>query len=189
MCKPAAPRWVTKSKLPKIMKSQIIKNFLLSFTLMILPSAFAAKGTEVQIPLADGANVVIHYVEMLQTTSMGGLYPDGAETDRRHDFEDVIKKSFEDAGLKVNIEVVSAGSRKTGDLDLTVTMNTWELNSMGQHECRISASVTDGETKIDLGNYVGRVSQISTSSSQARRAYDNAAKKAVDQVVAHFFRA
>lgn len=174
---------------PRIMKSQIIKNLLLPCALIILPSAFAGKGTEIQIPVADGTNIVIHYVEMLRTTSMGGLYPDGAETDRRYQLEEVIKKSFEDAGLKVNIEVVSVGSRKTGDLDLTVTMNEWELNTMGEYECRISASVTNGETKLELGNFVGRNSQIVGSSTQARKAYDKAAQKAVDQVVAHFFRA
>ena len=126
---------------------------------------------------------------MLQTMSMGGLYPDGAETDRRFQLEEVIKKSFEDAGLKVNIEVVNSASRKTGDFDITVTMNQWDLNSMGEYECRISASVSNGDTKLDLGIFVGRNNQIVSSSTQSRKAYDKAAQKAVDQMVAHFFRA
>jgi hypothetical protein len=174
---------------PAIMKSQIIKSFLLSCALVALPSAFAGKGTEIQIPLADGTNIVVHYVEMFQTTSMGGLYPDGAENDRRFALEGVIRKSFEDAGLKVNIEVVDAGSRKSGDLDLTITMNEWDLNTMGEYECRLSATVFNGEMKINLGIYVGRNNQIVGSSNQARKAYDKAAQKAVDQMVAHFFRA
>lgn len=171
------------------MKSQIFKSFLLSCALILLPSAFARKASDIQIPVADGTHIVVHYVEMLQTTSMGGLYPDGAETDRRQQLEEVLKQSFEDAGLKVNIEVVSVGSRKTGDLDLTVTMNQWDLNTMGEYECRISGIVTNGETKIELGNFVGRNSEIVTGSTKARKAYGTAAKKAVDQMVAHFFRA
>lgn len=171
------------------MKSLIINSFFLSCALIVLPSAFARKASDIQIPVADGTHIVVHYVEMLQTTSMGGLYPDGAEMDRRFQLEEVIKKSFEDAGLKVNIEVVEAGSRKTGDLDLTVTLNQWDLNTMGEYECRISGTVTNGETKIELGNYVGRNNQIVSSSSQATRAYNKAAQKAVDQMVAHFFRA
>lgn len=171
------------------MKSQIIKSFLLSFALIALPSAFAKKASDIQIPVADGTHIIVHYVEMLQTMSMGGLYPDGAETDRRFQLEEVIKKSFEDAGLKVNIEVVDSASRKTGDFDITVTMNQWDLNSMGEYECRISASVSNGDTKLDLGIFVGRNNQIVSSSTQLRKAYDKAAQKAVDQMVAHFFRA
>ena len=43
-CKPVAPRRALIQKIPKTMKSQIIKNLLLSFALITLPSAFAKKG-------------------------------------------------------------------------------------------------------------------------------------------------
>ncbi len=189
MCKPAALRPVNQNINSLIMKSQIIKSFLLSCALVALPQAFGAKGTELQIPLADDAHVVVHYVDMIPTLSSGGLAPDGAETDRRNDLEGVLKKSFEKAGLKINLEVVPFGSQKTGDIDLTITITQWDVNPMGDYECRISASVTNGEQEYDLGNFSGRYSGMVTSSSRATVAYEKAAAKAVDQVVAHFFRA
>lgn len=171
------------------MKIKMNKIVLLAASLLTASGAFAGKGTDIQIPLADNAVVVVEYVELLPPATYNAVYPESAENDRYLAFSKVIKEAFADAGIPATIEVVRNGSRKTGDVNLIVGMSLWELDQMGEYNCRFSGAVTNGEQEIDLGMFVGRYSQISVSTSRAREAYNKAAKKAADELVSHFFRA
>ncbi|MEZ5277530.1 MAG: hypothetical protein R3F07_14205 [Opitutaceae bacterium] len=171
------------------MTHHTLKNICIFAALMAVPSLPAAKKPDVRIPIADNANIVVEYVELLRTTDMGGLYPAGAETDRRTSIGRIFEEAFADGGYKVNIETVPNNSGKTGDLTITIMMSSWELNRMGEYECRFSGTIANGDQKIDLGMFVGTYTTIVVSSSQSTKAYDTAARKAVDKLLKHFFRA
>ena len=121
---------------------------------------------------------------------MGGANPQSAEADRFHSFAKVIKEAFTHADLPVEVEVVRLGSKKVGDLDIMINVNTWELNSMGEYECRFSASISNGQERMELGVFVGIMNELSVfSGSNTRRTYDVAARRAADQMVSRFTRA
>lgn len=171
------------------MKHHSIKNLCLALSLIAAPALLADRQPDVRIPIADDATLVVKYVELLRTTDMGGLYPAGAEADRRSSIGRIIKEAFKEAGYPISIKVVPNGSRETGDLNLTVMISSWELNRMGEYECRFSASISSGDQRIDLGMFVGTHSTIVASSTQSTKAYDTAARKAVGDLMRHFFRA
>ena len=171
------------------MTHHTLKNILIALALTAAPSLLAAKQPDVRIPIADDAHIVVEYIELLRTTDMGGLYPAGAETDRRTSIGRIIEEAFADGGYKVTIETVPNNSGKTGDLTITVMMSSWELNRMGEYECRFSGTIANGDQKVDLGMFVGTYSTITISSSQSTKAYDAAARGAVDKLLKHFFRA
>lgn len=128
-------------------------------------------------------------VGSLQPVSMGGINPEGAETDRLNSFSQALKEAFLASGLPAEVKVVRNGSREHGDLDFTVAANRWELNSMGEYECRFGATVSNGEEKIDLGVFVGTFNQpVIIRGSNSKSTYDVAARRAADKMVSHFIR-
>jgi hypothetical protein len=187
MCKPAGDQPFSNAH--SSMKHHALKLLFLSLSLVATPFLAAEKQPDVRIPIADDTTIVVEYVELLRTTDMGGLYPAGAETDRRTSIGRIIQEAFTEAGYPVKIKIVPNGSREKGDLNLTIMISSWELNRMGEYECRFSGSVSSGDQRIDLGMFVGTHSTIAVSSTQSTKAYDTAARKAVDKLMKHFFRA
>lgn len=172
------------------MKSSLYKVILLGLSVAAANALAAEAQKQSRMPIADGTTIVVHYTESVRPASMGGIYPDGASNDRRSSFSRVLKESFIEAGLPVDVDVVRLGSRKSGDLDITVNISSWELNSMGEYECRFSATISNGEEKIDLGVFVGTFNELTIHrGSDPRFTYDVAARRAVDKMISLFIRA
>ncbi|RKX36336.1 MAG: hypothetical protein DRP71_00045 [Verrucomicrobia bacterium] len=172
------------------MKNPLYTVILLGLSVVAANTLTAEAQKQARLPIADDTNIVVHYTESVRPSSMGGIYPDGASNDRRSSFSRVLKEAFTEAGLPVDVEVVRLGSRKSGDLDITVNISTWELNSMGEYECRFSATISNGEEKIDLGVFIGTFNELTIHrGSDPKFTYDVAARKAVDKMVSLFIRA
>jgi hypothetical protein len=173
-----------------MMKYPLIKTFLLGLSVATAAPLAAGGQDQIKMPIADDTNIVVHYNELTQPMSMGGIYPDTAETDRLYSFSRVLKNAFLEAGLPAAVDVVRNGSRKSGDLDITIMINRWDLNPMGEYECRFSATVFNGEEKINLGIFVGQFNELTIHrGSNSKFTYDVAARKAADKLVSHFIRA
>ena len=172
------------------MKRSLIRTFLIGLSIAGLNPLVAGSQSPIQMPIADDANIVVHYTELLQPMSMGGIYREVAETDRLYSFSQVLKSAFVEAGLPARVDVVRNGSRKNGDLDITVTINRWDLNSMGEYECRFTATVSNGTEKINLGVFVGLLNELTLHrGTNSEVTYDVAARRAADKMVSHFIRA
>lgn len=172
------------------MKNPLYNVILLGLSIVTASTLTARTQNQVSLPVADGTKIVVNYTDSVVPLYMGGSNPESAETDRFHSFAQVIKEAFTQADLLVDVEVVRLGSRKIGDLDITVNVSTWKLNSMGEYECRFSASISNGQEKMDLGVFVGKMNELSIfSGSNTRRTYDVAARRAADQMVSRFTRA
>jgi hypothetical protein len=171
------------------MKFPLYKTLLVGLSVAAASPLIAGTQDQIQMFIADNAKIVVHYVESLQPVSMGGLNPEGAETDRLNSFSRVLKEAFLAAGLPAEVKVVRNGSRERGDLDITVAVNRWDLNSMGEYECRFAATISNGEEKIDLGVFVGTLNQpVIIRGSNSEFTYDVAARRAADKMVSHFIR-
>ncbi len=172
------------------MKNPLYNVILLGLSVATASTLNARAQSQVNFPVADGTKIVVNYTESVAPLYMGGTNPESAEPDRFHSFAQVIKEAFSDADLPVEVEVVRLGSKKVGDLDITVNVNTWELNSMGEYECRFSASITNGQERMDLGVFVGKMNELSIfSGNNAERTYGVAARRAADRMVSRFTRA
>jgi hypothetical protein len=172
------------------MKNPLYNVILLGLSVATASTLDARAQNQVNLPIADGTKIVVYYTESVVPLYLGGANPAGAETDRFYSFAQVVKEAFADADLPVEVEVVKLGSKKTGDLDITINVNTWELNSIGEYECRFFASISNGQERMDLGVFVGKMNEMSISSgSNTKHTYDVAARRAVDQMVKRFTRA
>ena len=172
------------------MKCSLIRTSLIGLSIALLSPLAAGSQDKIQMPIADGTNIVVHYTELLQPLPMGGIYPEGAATDRLYSFSQVFKSAFVDSALPPKVDVVCRGSRKNGDLNITVMINRWDLNSMGEYECRFTATVSNGVEKINLGVFVGLFNELTIHrGSSSEFTYDVAARRAADKMVSHFIRA
>jgi hypothetical protein len=189
MRKPRHKTQYLQSQYQNTMKFPLIKTLLVGLSVAAASPLVAGTQDQTRLLIGDDAKIVVHYVESLQPISMGGIYPEGAETDRLNSFSRVLKEAFLEAGLPAEVDVVRNGSRAHGDLDITVAINQWDLNSMGEYECRFAATVSNGEEKVDLGVFVGRFNQlVIVRGSNSEYTYDVAARKAADKMVSHFIR-
>jgi len=172
------------------MKIPSILTVLLGLSSVATIPLVAESPIQARFPIAESTNLVVFYAESLQPLSMGGIHPDNSHNDRQSSFARVLKAAFREAGIPANIEVVRFGSRDTGDLDLTIMINRWDLNPKGEYECRFSAAISNGEETVDLGVFTGTYDELTIH--QGRRTeftYNVAARKAADKMVSLFTRA
>jgi hypothetical protein len=166
------------------MNNPLFKVILLALSVAAANGLQAGAKGQAPMPIADGTKIVVHYSESLQ----GGLNPDSGEMSRRSSFSRVVEEAFADANLQVEVEVVQLGSKKTGDLNITVNVTRWQLNQMSQYECRFAATISNDSEKIELGVFVGKLDGA-TMQQGTEYTYDVAARRAVDQMVKRFTRA
>ena len=166
------------------MKNSLFKVILLGLSVAATNGLQAGAKDQTPMPIADGTKIVVFYFESLQSV----LNPDSGEMNRRSSFARVLKESFTKANLQVDVEVVQLGSKKTGDLYITVNVTSWQLNQMGQYECLFSAMISNESETIELGAFAGTLDGASGRQG-TEYTYDVAARRAVDQMVKRFTRA
>jgi hypothetical protein len=137
---------------------------------------------DVLIPLHQRDTLVIIYGENMIKNEEG-------ESSRFGYFQEALTEEFKSANLSAQIEFTQLGYDKTvkGDYVLTIMITSWEINLLGEYECRFFASISDNELKKNLGTFIGKQKSFTLAgSSQAEANFVKAARKAIEELTKYF---
>lgn len=155
--------------------------FSLLFWVVTAP-AQAGRQNQDPIILIPGETVYVEIIQNTVTSQPGFSWAASGQSDRFYKISDALEDAFETRKVPLKIKVVRWGTRiPKGATTATLTLIRWNRNQMGEIEARIAAQLKKGDSKINLGVFVGRDNVATGSSSVAERSYQAAAVEAASR--------
>lgn len=146
---------------------------------VVTTPAFAGRSNQDPIILIPGETVYVEIIQNTVTSQPGFSWADSGQSDRFHKISAALEDAFEIRKVPLKIEVVRWGTRiPKGATTATLTLIRWNRNQMGEIETRVAAQLRKGDSKINLGVFVGSDDRVTASSSMAERSYQEAAVEA-----------
>lgn len=142
----------------------------------------AGRQNQDPIILIPGETVYVEIIQNTITSQPGFSWADSGQSDRFYKISDALEDAFETRKVPLKIKVVRWGTRiPKGATTATLTLIRWNRNQMGEIETRIAAQLKKGDSKINLGVFVGKDNVATGSSSMAERSYQAAAVEAASR--------
>lgn len=139
---------------------------------------------------APPPEIVFCLIENLSEFSYGHgrtrVYRNYGELDRFHQLGRVLEEAMEEEELELRMvfERFPPGPYPPEIPRVTIILNKWELNRLGEYEARFAATLHMGEEKTELGFFVGRYHALVTPMRSLHdQAYRESAKRAVKEML------